>query len=107
MFTDEIRTPASVTDVVKGLHLVLDQSVSGIWHLGGPKRLNRYEIGVLIAESFGVSMAALQSDLQVSVQLPTPRPKDVSLDSQKAFALGYAPQSPKAVLRAIAQSSCI
>ncbi len=105
LFTDEIRTPASVTDVVKGLHLVLDQSVSGIWHLGGPKRLNRYELGVLIAESFGVSTVSFKPSLQSSVELFTPRPKDVSLNSQKAFALGYAPQLPEAVLSAIAQLS--
>ncbi|MEM9116963.1 MAG: SDR family oxidoreductase [Cyanobacteria bacterium P01_F01_bin.56] len=105
LFTDEIRTPASVTDVVQGLHLVLDQGVSGIWHLGGPEQLSRYDLGLLIAESFDVSKINLQPGLQSSAKLSIPRPKDVSLNSQKAMALGYAPQFPKAALREISQSS--
>lgn len=105
LFTDEIRTPASVTDVVQGLHLVLDRDVSGIWHLGGPQPLNRYELGRLIAESHGVPTATLQPGLQASMPLATPRPKDVSLDSHQAYALGYAPQLPEIALRAIVQAA--
>ncbi|NEQ44271.1 MAG: SDR family oxidoreductase [Leptolyngbya sp. SIOISBB] len=105
LFTDEIRTPVSVTDAIQGLHLILDQGVSGIWHLGGPQPLNRYELGLLIAESFGVSTTTLKPGLQSSVQLATPRPQDVSLASQKAVALGYMPQSLKVALSVIAQSS--
>lgn len=104
LFTDEIRTPAEVTDVVQGLNLVLQQELTGIIHLGGPQRLNRYDFGLLMAAAFDVSSTAMQPCLQSSVSLPTPRPKDVSLDSQKAFALGYDPRDVKTALQAIAQT---
>ncbi len=105
LFTDEIRTPASVFDIVQGLYLMLDQGVSGIWHLGGPQPINRYELGCLIAESFGLPTDRLKPALQSSVPLSTSRPPDVSLNSQKAFSLGYAPKPPQAALAEIAHVS--
>ena len=74
LFTDEIRTPASVFDIIQGLHLLLDQGVSGVWHLGGPQPINRYELGHLIATSFGLPTDMLKPALQSSVPLSTPRP---------------------------------
>ena len=105
LFTDEVRTPASVFDVIQGLHRLLDRRGSGIWHLGGPQPINRYQLGCCIAESFGLPVTILKPALQASVQLSTPRPPDVSLNSQKAFALGYAPQPPQVALTAIAQAA--
>ncbi|MEM9002377.1 MAG: SDR family oxidoreductase [Cyanobacteria bacterium P01_F01_bin.86] len=102
LFTDEIRTPAAVTDVVQGFHVVLTQSITGILHLGGPQSLNRYEFGLRMADVFNFPATALTPCLQSSVSLPAPRPKDVSLNSQKAFSLGYAPQSIEEALSAIA-----
>ncbi|MEO1093291.1 MAG: SDR family oxidoreductase [Cyanobacteria bacterium J06638_28] len=104
LFTDEVRTPAEVTDVVGGLNLVLQQRLTGIVHLGGPQRLNRYELGRLIATAFDLPASAMQPCLQSSVALPAPRPKDVSLNSQKALALGFTPRTVEAALPAIAQA---
>ncbi|MGF1458361.1 MAG: SDR family oxidoreductase [Leptolyngbyaceae cyanobacterium] len=105
LFTDEWRTPAVVADVTQGLALALTKGVTGIIHLGGRERLNRYELGLLVAQSFGVSTAMLRPGLQSSVKLSTPRPQDVSLNSDRAFALGYAPQTMSAALEAIAAST--
>lgn len=102
LFTDEIRTAAEVTDVVHGLGLVLTKGVTGIIHLGGPESINRYDFGCLMADAFHLPKTALTPCLQSSVSLSTPRPKDVSLDSQRAFAMGYAPRRVKEALRAIA-----
>lgn len=102
LFTDEVRTPAEVTDVVHGLGLVLTQGVTGILHLGGPQRINRYEFGLKMADAFHFSADLLTPCTQASVNLPAPRPKDVSLDSRKAFALGYSPRKVEDGLRAIA-----
>ncbi|MEM0981780.1 MAG: sugar nucleotide-binding protein, partial [Cyanobacteria bacterium P01_H01_bin.58] len=104
LFTDEVRTPAEVTDVVGGLNLVLQQGLMGIVHLGGPQRLNRYELGCLIATAFELPVSAMQPCLQLSVSLPAPRPQDVSLDSHKAFDLGFTPRTVEAALPAIAQA---
>ena len=104
LFTDEIRTPAEVTDVIQGLKLVLDQQVTGILHLGGPQSLNRYEFGQLMAAAFHVPSTAMKPCLQSSVSLTTPRPKDVSLNSQRAFGLGYSPRTAAVALSEIATS---
>ena len=105
LFTDEIRTPAAVTDVVQGLRLALEQNLTGLLHLGGPQRLSRYEFGLLMADSFGLPTAALTPCRQSAIALATPRPPDVSLNSQKAFALGYTPQNMETALQAISDAS--
>ena len=104
LFTDEVRTPAEVTDVVQSLSLVLEQGITGILNLGGPQRLNRYEFGLIMADAFNLSTATMTPCLQSSVNLPAPRPKDVSLNSQLAFSLGYTPRTADVALRAIARS---
>lgn len=105
LFTDEIRTPAAVTDVVQGLSLALEQNLTGLLHLGGPQRLSRYQFGLLMADSFRFPATALTPSRQSAIALATPRPPDVSLNSQKAFALGYAPQDMETALKAIAEAS--
>lgn len=105
LFTDEVRTPAAVSDVVSGLDLILQQGITGILHLGGPQRLDRYAFGLTMAEVFQFSADLLMPCTQASVKLTAPRPQDVSLDSQKAFALGYSPRGVAAALRAIADEA--
>jgi dTDP-4-dehydrorhamnose reductase len=102
LFTDEVRTPVAVSDVVQGLFLVLQQGITGRLHLGGPERLNRYELGLKIAQAFNLSSEGLLPGTHDEVELTAPRPKDVSLDSRKAFALGYAPRDVETALQAIA-----
>jgi dTDP-4-dehydrorhamnose reductase len=103
LFTDEVRTPAEVTDVVRGLNQVLTQGITGMLHLGGPQRMSRYAFGLSMAAAFQVDAQLITPCTQEAVDLPTPRPKDVSLDSRKAFALGYAPQDMDTALQAIAR----
>lgn len=92
LFTDEYRTPVSATTAAKGLLLAVEK-VQGILHLGGRERLSRYQFGLLMAEAFGLPSARIEPCLQLDVPMAAHRPADVSLDSDKAFALGYQPQS--------------
>lgn len=101
LFTDEIRTAAEATDVIQGLRLVLEKGITGILHLGGHQRLSRYQFGLIMADAFNFPSDTMTPCLQSSVNLSTPRPKDVSLNSQKAFSLGYAPRSVEDALAAI------
>ncbi|MGD1942416.1 MAG: hypothetical protein ACFB0G_13995 [Leptolyngbyaceae cyanobacterium] len=57
-----------------------------------------------MADSFRFPAAALTPSQQSAIALATPRPPDVSLNSQKAFALGYAPQDMETALKAIAEA---
>lgn len=93
LFTDEFRTPASGTTAAKGLLMVLEKQVQGMIHLGGKERLSRYNFGRLLVEVFQLPATGLKSCRQQDVKMAAPRPADVSLDSSKAFHLGYQPLS--------------
>lgn len=92
LFIDEFRTPVSGTTAAKGLLLALEK-VNGIIHLGGKERISRYDFGQLLVEVFQLPATKLKSCRQQDVKMAAPRPGDVSLDSSKAFALGYQPLS--------------
>ncbi|MBW4425008.1 MAG: NAD(P)-dependent oxidoreductase [Nostoc desertorum CM1-VF14] len=94
LFIDEFRTPVSGTTAAKGLLLALEK-VNGIIHLGGKERISRYNFGRILVEVLQLPATGLKSCRQQDVKMAAPRPADVSLDSSKAFALGYQPLSVK------------
>ncbi len=91
LFTDEFRSPVSATATAEGLLMVLECSVRGILHLGSRERLSRYEMGLQMVKALDLPDATLHACTQADVNLPAPRPKDVTMDSSKAFALGFDP----------------
>lgn len=99
LFTDEVRTPAYVEDAAAGLLLAIEKA-TGLLHLGGPDRLNRYEFGLQLAEVFGFDQALLIPSCQADVAMAAGRPPDVSSNSAKAYGLGYRPRSVRDGLRA-------
>ena len=92
LFMDEYRTPIRVGRVVEGLFLALEKS-PGILHLGGGERVSRYDLGHMIAEKHSLKKAHIVSCRQKNVDLGAPRPEDVSLNIDKARALGFHPRS--------------
>ncbi len=90
-FTDEYRTAAWTGDVVDGLLLLAEQEEKGIWHLGGPARQSRYDFAVELAKGLGVDTTLVLPVLQKDIKMAAARPADVSMNSEKAFQLGYAP----------------
>lgn len=100
LFTDEFRTPASGITAAKGILLALEK-INGYIHLGGKERISRYDFGKLLIEVFQLPETGLKSCRQQDVKMAAPRPADVSLNSAKAFALGYKPLSIKTELERI------
>jgi dTDP-4-dehydrorhamnose reductase len=100
LFIDEFRTPVSGKTAAQGILLALKTS-QRIIHLGGKERISRYEFGRLMLEVLELPNTGLTSCRQQDVKMSAPRPADVSLDSTKAFALGYTPPSLKTELAAI------
>lgn len=90
-FTDEYRTAASGRAVAEGLLLLLEKEAQGIWHLGGAERLSRYDFALQAARHYGFPAKLVRAAKQSDFQFAAARSPDVSLDSSKAFALGYAP----------------
>lgn len=91
LFTDEFRTPASATAASQGLLLAVEQKVQGILHLGGKDRISRYDFGLLLADVMELPIDLIKPGKQKDVVMVAPRSPDTSLDSNKAFALGYQP----------------
>ncbi len=93
LFVDEFRTPVSGATAAKGLLLALKNNTTGILNLGGSERISRYDFGIVMAEVFGLPVEGIKAVHQADVTMAAARPPDVSLDSRKAFAFGYAPES--------------
>ncbi|MBN1102250.1 MAG: dihydrodipicolinate synthase family protein [Deltaproteobacteria bacterium] len=90
LFVDEYRTPLSVSAAAEGLLLVLGRT-GGLLHLGGPERISRFDFAMRVAEVFGANPACLVPCRQRDVVTSAPRPPDVSLDSSRAYAMGFSP----------------
>ncbi|MGV2829218.1 SDR family oxidoreductase [Myxosarcina sp. GI1(2024)] len=93
LFIDEFRTPTSATTAARGLLLAIERQVTGILHLGGQERISRYDFGLLLADILDAPTSLIKAGKQGEVTLAAPRSPDTSLDSSKAFALGYQPLS--------------
>lgn len=100
LFIDEFRTPVSGKTAAQGLLLALEK-VQGLIHLGGKERISRYDFMRQLVEVFKMPNAQLKGCRQEDIKMAAPRPKDVSLNSYKAFALGYQPLSVKEELVAL------
>lgn len=91
LFADEHRTPVSGETAAKGLLMILEREFSGILHLGGKERASRLDMGRTAAELAGADASGIVQARRAEAPMPAPRPADVSLDSSRAFAMGYAP----------------
>lgn len=90
LFKDEIRTVVSAADAASGLLLALERA-RGIIHLGGKERVSRYDFGLKLIDALGLSSEAVAPISQKDIKMSAPRPADVSLNSSKAFSIGYSP----------------
>jgi dTDP-4-dehydrorhamnose reductase len=83
LFHDQIRTPVDAGSVADAIVRVLAGAHAGRFHLGGPERLSRYELGLRVAALFGLP-ASLITPVRQGDLPQAPRPADVSLDSRRA-----------------------
>jgi len=92
LFTDEYRSVTSAKTASEGLLLALEQT-SGLLHLGGKESISRYDFGLIMAEVFDFPKDLIQPCQQQDVVMSAPRPPNVTLDSSRAYGLGYKPRS--------------
>jgi dTDP-4-dehydrorhamnose reductase len=100
LFTDEHRTPVDPESLATALALLLRRGGAGRFHLGGPERLTRHELGLRVARVFGLPTGPIEARLRASHAGPEPRAADTSLDSGRARReLGWAPRPLDEALR--------
>ena len=100
LFTDEYRTPVDPESVAEAVARLLAGGCSGRFHLGGPERLSRHDLGLRVARAFGLPESAVIAGRQSDHAGPDQRPADVSLDSTRArLELGWEPRPIDAAIR--------
>jgi dTDP-4-dehydrorhamnose reductase len=83
LFHDEWRTPLALSAAARGLLAVASSGYTGLWHMGGPERMSRLEMGRRLAACLGLDPAAIVPASRESAPAAEPRPRDTSLDSSR------------------------
>lgn len=78
LFTDEIRSVLEAKEAAKLLVDALSWQ-GGLYHLPGPKDMNRYELGIHLAEKHGLDKSLLKPGKQSDINLSVSRPKDATM----------------------------
>jgi dTDP-4-dehydrorhamnose reductase len=95
LYYDEIRTPSYTDCLNLACEVVLANSLAGIYHAGGPRRLSLFEIAQIINRVGGYDPAHLEGCYRIEAGPMPPRAGNVTMDSTKlATALGYEPFDP-------------
>ncbi len=93
LFTDQHRTPVDPESVAHAVAALLQRQSVGLFHLGGPERLSRHELGQRVAALLGLDPRPIQAVRQADLSFDAPRAADASLDSSHArVALGWEPR---------------
>lgn len=89
LYADEWRSPVHVDDVARAAWELCGTDVPGVFHVSGPERMTRLELGRILCKLYRFSSALLREGKR-----PADRPRDTSLDSAKIAALlGWAPEA--------------
>lgn len=90
LFTDQYRTPILVEEAAGAiLQLAREPGLTGLFNLGGPRRVSRHEFGMAFCRCFSFDPGLVQARRMAEVPAHIPRPADCSMDSRKiVHALG-------------------
>jgi dTDP-4-dehydrorhamnose reductase len=96
LFEDEFRTPLDLASAASALVELADSDLTGIVHVAGPERVSRFELGRRSAAALGLDASLVRANRRSDVNLPEPRPADISLDSSRFAA--HFPGFPRPVI---------
>ncbi len=89
LYRDEWRSPTQVDDVARAAWELTALEVAGIFHVAGPERLSRVDLGRILCELNRFDAALIREGRR-----PLERPRDTSLVSHRASGLlGWAPRA--------------
>jgi dTDP-4-dehydrorhamnose reductase len=82
--TDQWNTPTLNTNLAEMTLEVIEQHLTGIYHLCGASRVSRYELAEKIADALGLDKGLLDKVTTSQFKWPAKRPMDSSLNTSKA-----------------------
>ena len=93
LYTDQYRTPVDPESVADAIHRLLERSVAGRLHLGGPERLSRYDLGRRVARVLGLPAHAIEAATQAEPPGAPPSRRHVARHRPRApgAGMGAAP----------------
>ena len=103
LFVDEFRSPLAAPTAARGLLRVAAERSGGVWHLAG-QRCSRWQLGELVAAAWKIAAPKMTPAKQADVELPAPRPADVTLSCQRATLAGFSSAPLESQLREVRQS---
>lgn len=83
LFDDEWRTPLGLADAAEAVVAAARSDVAGLFHVGGPERMSRYEMGCRLANALDADPSVFERCSRLSVDAAEPRAADLSLDSSR------------------------
>jgi dTDP-4-dehydrorhamnose reductase len=99
LYADQHRTPVDPESLADAIARLLHGGQSGRYHLGGPERVSRHELGLRVASALGLPSEMITPVSQSELPPAAPRPADVSLDSSRARReLGWEPRPLQAAM---------
>ncbi len=84
LFTDQYRTPILVQNLSEALLELAGNRLSGLFHLAGTERIDRYTFGQKLVRKLGLSAERLQPAKLADIRFRAPRPRDLSLNIARA-----------------------
>ena len=92
LFTDQRRNPILAEDLARAIVSVLECDLSGLYHVGGPERLTRFQFGQKVCAAMGYDEALLVPIRMGDFPYRAKRPLDSTLRIGKFRAItGFAP----------------
>jgi len=83
LFSDVYFTPIIISELVRVVHILLEQKYSGIFHVCGNERISKFEFGCLIARTFKLNIKNIEGDSILKRTELVRRPADMSLCNNK------------------------
>jgi dTDP-4-dehydrorhamnose reductase len=92
LFTDQMRNPVLEDDIAAAVVLAIEHDLEGLYHVGGPDAVSRYEFGRAACDVFGLDPGLIEPITMSEFEYIAGRPLDSTLDiSRFVSATGFAP----------------